>query len=611
MKGLFRIVVSGLLVLSSGVSEAASGPDLLIPRPVEYAARRGTHFLREDGTDVRIVLDSKKFRERVAALPPFARKEAYRLVVRRRNVTIEALEETGICRARATLSMLSAFSREISCCEIMDYPRFPYRGLMIDESRSFKGKEFILKQIDAMALLKLNVLHLHLTDAAGWRIRVKSYPALAERAGWRIGRTYAEWEAAGYPFSSEDDPEAYGGCYSPEDLREIVSYAAERHVEVIPEIEMPGHSMEVNRSCPEIACVDEDGRRLTFSWDLCPGNEGTFRLLESVLEEVMDIFPSRYIHIGGDEAVMKDWPRCVNCRKRMEAEGMTHVKELQGYLMRRIAAFLQERGRTAVGWDEILETGVPEDAVVMSWRGTGGGAAAASAGHDVVMCPSTHCYFDYYQDLISKEPLATGTLTSLRHCYGFEPVPAGIPAQEAAHILGLQANLWCEKIPDPEHAEYMLYPRAFAISEIGWTPAGHKSFREFRPRAQALAAVFRAAGYRTFDMDSESERARSRCFEQSAKGYNYVSQEGGPVLSYGWDSGVKIIVADEQGFRDMNGNGRLDPFEDWRLAPSRRADDLRGKIGHETLYGLDISASVSLEELFASGLADNPYRVNL
>ena len=265
--------------------------------------------------------------------------------------------------------------------------------------------------------------------------------------------------------------------------------------------------MEVNRTCPELACIDSTGRRRNWAWDLCPGNEGTFRLLEDVLDEVMDIFPGKYIHLGGDEAVMKDWRECVNCKARMDAEGYSDVHQQQGYLVRRMANYLQEHGRTAVGWDEILETGVPQDAVIQSWRGSSGGRKAAAAGHKVIMSPNTHCYFDYYQDLIRKEPLATGELTSLHWVYTYNPLE-GISEEDASCILGLQANLWCEKVPTPEHAEYMLYPRLFAIAETAWSPTSlQRDPVEFRARARALLEVFRTLGYNTFDMDSESDFA--------------------------------------------------------------------------------------------------------
>ena len=481
-----------------------SALQLLIPFPVEYSEGKSCYEAKVLEKP-RVLLGGRasgSFRERTSQLPEFARKEAYELRITPCGVRIQALTPQGEFRARQTLRKLALADSARRCCTIFDYPRYAHRGLMIDESRSFKGKEFIKKQLDAMALLGLNSLHLHLTDAAGWRMEIKSHPELTERSAWRIGYTYAEWEANGYPFSTSGTPGAYGGYYTQDDLREIVAYAAQRYIQVIPEIEMPGHSMEVNRTYPELACIDISGRRRNFSWDLCPGNDGTLQLLQDILSEVIDIFPCPLVHIGGDEAVMKDWPECVNCRARMEAEGYTEVRQLQGFLVRHIAAWLREHGRTAVGWDEILETGVPEDAVVMNWRGSEGGMKAAATGHRVIMSPNTHVYFDYYQDLIRKEPLAVGELTSLHWVYTYDP-------GDDPHVMGLQANLWCEKIPTAAHAEYMLYPRLFAISETGWTPASHhKDAGEFRARARAYLDVFRALGYNTFDMDTESDFAR-------------------------------------------------------------------------------------------------------
>lgn len=477
----FRLLITLLLI---GVAGSTAAQQMLLPSPVEC---------NSEGS----------FRKKVKDLPEFARKEAYRLRIKNNKVRIKALSDEGRFRAEQTLNKLSLLYGTLPDCSIFDYPRYAHRGLMIDESRSFKGKDFLKKQIDAMALLGLNTLHLHLTDAAGWRIEIKSHPELTRKAAWRIGRTYAEWEKNGYPFSSQDDPKAYGGYYTQDELREIVSYAAQRFITIIPEIEMPGHSMEVNRTYPELACLDSTGRRRNWAWDLCPGNEGVFRLLEDVLDEVMDIFPGKYIHIGGDEAVMKDWPVCVNCRKRMQEEGYTDVHQLQGYLVRRMVSYLADHGRRAIGWDEILETGVPQDAVIQSWRGSTGGKRASAAGHKVIMSPNSHCYFDYYQDLIKKEPLAVGELTSLHWVYTYDP-------GEDPNILGLQANLWCEKVPTPEHAEYMLYPRLFAIAEIGWTPSSrHKDADEFRTRAKALLDVFKKLGYNSFDMDNESDFAKA------------------------------------------------------------------------------------------------------
>ena len=461
----------------------------LVPAPVKHTPER----------------DRTSFKKAVAQLEPWQQEEAYRITFCKKRVKVEALTPQGRFRAQKTLEQLELLGEKPQGT-IFDYPRLRHRGLMLDESRSFHGLAFLKKQVDAMALLKLNVLHLHLDDSAGWRIESETYPDLTEKTAWRIGNTYHEWEAGKYRFSRADDPSAYGGYYSKEQLRELVAYAAERFINVIPEIEMPGHSMEVGYAYPEVLCQLPDGRPHTGAWDLCPGSEATFRLLEGVLEEVMEIFPSPLIHIGGDEATMKTWRECVNCRRRMEEEGYTDVKQLQGYLVRRIEAFVRAHGRRIIGWDEILETGVPEGAVVQSWRGVEGGKKAAVAGHEVIMSPNSHCYFNYYQDLIRKEPPAVGELVSLRFTYGYEPLAPGMDPQK---LLGVQANLWTELIPSADHAEYMLYPRLFALAETAWSPAEAKEYKGFRKRARALLDVFRALGYRTFDMDTESDLARS------------------------------------------------------------------------------------------------------
>lgn len=446
---------------------------------------------------------SRSLQDELASLPAFAREEAYRICIDKQGVEIEALTEQGVFRAMTTLQQLGS---TLPCCTLLDYPRFRHRGLMIDVSRSFMDLAFLKKQVDAMAMLKLNVLHLHLNDSAGWRFESEAYPDLTRKTAFRLGRTYHEWEAGNYRFTTAGDPDGHGGYYTREELKELVAYAAVRHVTVIPEIEMPGHSMEVGYAYPQVLCELPDGRLHTGAWDLCPGSEATYRLLEAVLEEVMDIFPSPLIHIGGDEATMKTWSQCIRCARRMEEEGYTEVKQLQGYLVRRIGRFAAAHGRRIIGWDEILETGIPRQAVVQSWRGVSGGIRASAAGHEVVMSPNSHCYYNYYQDLIRKEPKAVGELVSLRFTYGYEPLA---PGMDSTLLRGVQANLWTELIPTPEHAEYMLYPRLFALAETAWTPAANKEYKHFRKRARALLEVFRRLGYNTFDMDTESDLARS------------------------------------------------------------------------------------------------------
>ena len=473
----------------------------LVPAPVS--------FVPEDGVcekeTVTVKLDRRAFREATASLEEYQKQEAYRLTIGRKGILVEALTPEGLFRARTSLEQLRALG-PLPCGTLLDYPRLRHRGLMLDESRSFHGIEFLKKQIDAMALLKLNVLHLHLDDSAGWRLESESYPDLTALTAWRMGYTYHEWEAGRYQFARADTPGATGGYYTKAQMRELVAYAAQRYITIIPEIEMPGHSMEVGFAYPQVLCELPDGRLHTGAWDLCPGNEATYRLLEAVLGEVMEVFPSPLIHIGGDEATMKTWSQCVNCARRMQEEGYTDVKQLQGYLVRRIERFVAAHGRRIIGWDEILETGVPENAVIQSWRGASGGVRASAQGHDVIMSPNTHCYFNYYQDLIRKEPKAVGELVSLRFAYGYEPLA---PGMDPDRLLGVQANLWTELIPTAEHAEYMLYPRLLALAETAWTPASAKEYKGFRKRARALVEVLRARGYNTFDMDTESDLARS------------------------------------------------------------------------------------------------------
>ncbi len=498
-------ILSALLIFSpaicrTGFSQPPQNQKLkctaLIPAPVAY-----------DTETSKI-----SFKKAVAGLEPWQQQEAYRITVKGKKVKVEAHTAEGRFRAQTTLNQLKTWG-ELPQGVIFDYPRFRHRGLMIDESRSFKGVAFLKKQMDAMALLKLNVLHLHLDDSAGWRIESEAYPDLTAKTAWRYGWDYFEWEKGKYRFGIEGEPGVSGGYYTKAELKELVAYAAERFITIIPEIEMPGHSMEVGYAYNDVWCQQADGTPFTGSWDLCPGSEATFQLLEAVLEEVMDIFPGPFIHVGGDEATMKTWPLCTRCQARMHAEGFTDIKQLQGYLMRRVEAFVRAHGRRIIGWDEILETGVPEGAVVQSWRGISGGIKGSQAGHDVVLSPSTHCYLNYYQDLIRKEPPACGELVSLRFCYNYEPLAAGMVAE---HILGLQGNLWCEYIPTTEHAEYMLYPRLFAIAETAWSPASAKDFFNFRERALHLQQIFRFLGYNTFDLETESELARSgfQRFEQ-------------------------------------------------------------------------------------------------
>ena len=455
----------------------------ILPAPVSFERADGTSTAK----DVEVVVGKRSFSRWSASLPDFARNEAYRLTITPKRVRIEANTPEGVYRAKTTLAQLE---RPLPCGVIVDYPRFPWRGIMLDISRHFRDKEFILKQIDALSEVKLNVLHLHLTDAAGWRLEVKSHPELTEKAAWRVGDTWKQWDTSGKRYEG-----TYGGYLSQDDIREIVAYAAERYMTVVPEIEMPGHSGETVYAIPGVGCKDT-------SEDLCPGKEATFQLLEDILTEVLDLFPSEYIHIGGDEAGKRHWHDCPDCQRRMREEGLNSVEELQSYLVRRVETFLNAHGRRLIGWDEILEGGLSPNATVMSWRGTQGGFEAIRQGHDAVMTPGNRCYLDKVQDAPVREPEGFGGYLPIDSIYVYDPA-AGIPEASLPHLLGVQGNLWHEMIPRPSHTEYMLYPRAFAIAEIGWSPVAVKDAVDFRERATAHAAALRERGYTTFKLEDE------------------------------------------------------------------------------------------------------------
>lgn len=438
----------------------------------------------------------------------FASDEAYSLEIRPDRIRIKSGGEAGAFYAVQSLLQMThdGTVRELQCCIVNDSPRFRYRGLHFDVSRHFRSKEFLMKQIDAMALLKMNRMHLHLTDGAGWRIEIPRYPRLTEFAAWRPYRKWTDWSANGAEYCEHDTPGAYGGYYTADDIRQIVDYAAARHIDVIPEIEMPGHSEEVIAAYPELGCQGAEVK----GHDFCPGSEATFEFLENVLSDVMDIFPSEYIHIGGDEAGKAAWHTCPACTARMKDEGLENVDELQSYLIHRIETFINSRGRKMIGWDEIIQGGLAPNATVMSWRGTEGGIKAIKSGHDVIMTPGASCYLDYTQDAPFKEPVSIGGYTPLEKVYSYEPVEPSLTEEESAHLLGVQGNLWTEYITEDSHAEYMYYPRAFAIAETGWSLPKNKDYSDFRRRALELTEMFRAKGYSTFDLAGEfGERKES------------------------------------------------------------------------------------------------------
>ena len=429
--------------------------------------------------------------------------ESYTLSVTSQRIEIRATSGAGLFYGMQTLLQLmqpaSTGSYSVPSVEIEDTPRFAYRGLMLDVSRHFSTKEFIKKQIDALAYYKINRLHLHLTDAAGWRLEIKKYPLLTDFAAWRTDPTWKQWWNGGRKYVRFDAPGAYGGYYTQDDIREILEYARQHYITVIPEIEMPSHSEEVLAAYPQLSCSGEPYKNSDF----CVGNEETFTFLENVLTEVMELFPSEYIHVGGDEAGKSAWKTCPKCQKRMKDEHLANVDELQSYLIHRIEKFLNNHGRRLLGWDEILQGGIAPNATVMSWRGEEGGIAAVTSGHHAIMTPGAYCYLDSYQDAPYSQPEAIGGYLPLKKVYAYDPVPASLTAEQAKLVYGVQGNLWVEYIPTPEHVEYMIYPRMLALAEVAWSAPERKSWPDFHTRALSAVADLQKKGYHPFDLSKE------------------------------------------------------------------------------------------------------------
>jgi hexosaminidase len=466
---------------TSGIREIA-----VVPKPQSVTFRRGEFILGRatrltfDQTDSRIKdipgLVSQALRIRVLPdqgsgvidlgiddrtdRPP----AGYRLQVRQSKIRITSADPAGLFYGIQTLKQLipADGSGKIPCLDVTDFPAFGWRGLMLDCSRTFLPKEYILKSIDRLAAVKMNVLHLHLTDDQGWRIEIKKYPDLTR-------------------ICSKFDPRYPGevnGFYTQDDLREIVAYAAKNFITVVPEIEMPGHSTEIFAAYPELSCSGKrsviypffEGPAVTEDI-LCAGNEAVFAFMEDVLSEVMALFPSEYVHIGGDEAPKTAWERCPKCQSRIRAEGLKDEAELQSYFIRRIEKFVNSKGRKLIGWDEILEGGLAENAAVMSWRGEQGGIEAARQGHRVVMSPTSHCYFDYSYETTSTEKV-----------YSYHPVPQELAGDPAKYILGAQANMWTHIARTEPAIDAQIFPRLYALAEVLWTNPAVRDYADLEHR---------------------------------------------------------------------------------------------------------------------------------
>jgi hexosaminidase len=505
------------------VADAPAAGPALIPTPEKMTVREGAFTLRPETP---ILFDSKSeatgtlLAERLRAATGFAfpakssggptagaitlttagsdpalGPEGYELIVAPDSVLVRAPAEAGLFHGAVTFLQLlppevfaakptAGVKWEAPGVEIKDKPRFAWRGLLLDVSRHFFTKQEVEKILDALALHKINVLHWHLVDDEGWRIEIKKYPRLTEVGAWRKKIGFGLDPKASTAYGPDG---RYGGYYTQDDIREVVAYAAARHITIVPEIEMPGHSSAALAAYPEYSCqggpFTTEPREHTVPGVYCAGNDGTFDFLQNVLLEVFDLFPGKYIHVGGDEVQTSSWAKCAKCQARKKAEGLTSDRQLESYFIQRMEKFINAHDRSLIGWSEIREGGLAKNAALMDW--IGGATEGATAGHDVVMTPEADCYLDHYQSKDhKKEPRAIGGFLPLRTIYGFDPIPAKLAPEFQQHILGAQGNLWSEYIPNLRHAEYMIFPRESALAEVAWSPKEARNFDDFLRRLE-------------------------------------------------------------------------------------------------------------------------------
>ena len=419
--------------------------------------------------------------------------EGYELNILPKQITISAKTDQGAFYAVQSLRQLlpaefenSSYSEQsvkLPCMKIKDQPKFAYRGMHLDVGRHLFSVDFIKKYIDALALLKLNTFHWHLTEDQGWRIEIKKYPKLQEIAAYRDETLIGHYNTQPQLY----DGKPYGGYYSQEQIREIVAYAQVRFVSIIPEIELPGHSKAAIAAYPELGCTGEQvqvARKGGVFEDIYCPKEATFKFLEDVFDEVLDLFPSTYIHIGGDEAPKTRWKNCEHCQLLMKKEGLKDEHELQSYFISRIESYLNSKGRQIIGWDEILEGGLAPNATVMSWRGFNGAIEAAKQHHNVILTPGSHCYFDHYQSEADDEPLAIGGFLPLEKVYKLNPIPDELTEEQSKYVLGAQGNVWTEYMPTSQQVEYMVFPRILALSEVVWSNPNQKNYADFVTRVE-------------------------------------------------------------------------------------------------------------------------------
>ena len=456
-------------------------------------------YIREEGgMDTKVITDEAEHAIKLQLVDSITNPEGYTLDIDNDSVLLEASTPQGIFYGIQTLRQLlpatidsaEAGNITLPAVKIVDAPSYAYRGMHLDVARHMFPVDFIKEYIDLIALHKMNTFHWHLTDDQGWRIEIKKYPKLTEIGGFRD-----ETVVTRDPYTGDGKP--YGGFYTQDEIRDIVAYAKDRHITIIPEIEMPGHATAALAAYPDLGNGTGPYKTVT-TWGVFPTifapKEETFTFLEDVLTEVMDLFPSTYIHIGGDEAPKTEWEKSAQAQEVMKREGLANEHELQSYFIQRMEKFLNAHGRQIMGWDEILEGGLAPNATVMSWRGTDGGVEAAKQNHDVVMTPNRYVYLDYYQADPKTEKYGVGPVVTVEKIHGYNPTPAELTPEQAKHILGVQANVWTERMPTQDIVEYMVLPRMSALAEVGWTPRDKKEYVDFTQRMKRLQKIFDAMG---------------------------------------------------------------------------------------------------------------------
>lgn len=498
------------LVLSEGVFEFTAKTKFVATTTSqrEIASTFINKLEKASGNKIAIVAKAPKANFIQFKVDTGLENEAYELKVSKNHIIITAQGDAGFLYGLETIRQLLPVAIEsktpvatakwkIPALVIKDKPRYQQRGLMLDLSRHFFGKDYILKTIDRLVMHKMNVLRLHMVDDQGWRMEIKKYPKLTDVGAWRVNQEDKAWNARAV--NDPNEKGTYGGFLTQEELKEIVAYAKNKNVDIIPEIEMPAHVSSAIAAYPELSCYGTPiGVPSGGVWPItdifCAGKETTFEFLEDVIDEVIAVFPSQYIHIGGDEATKDHWKTCPHCQKRIKEEGLKDVNELQSYFVKRIEKYINSKGKKMIGWDEIIEGGLAPEATVMSWRGTKGGIEAAEQGHDVIMTPESHCYFNFYQGPQNEEPVAFNAYLPLSKVYEFDPVADAMSPEVAKHILGAHANLWSEYIDSDALSEYMLFPRLAALSEVLWSTKESRNWEDFSARLGTMFNRYDALG---------------------------------------------------------------------------------------------------------------------